>query len=181
MGFNCSGHVQGLTHRLDIFNHLTHFGDTVCLKKVIAPSLSRSHIVKGCWIGGDPMRRECVGGSYVFIKGNASTECTDTREPGRNEVVAKIAEAITHLVIRLLAFGVKGKGCRCLDLNKQHGVLVKLDGKQRYDVNRIAGCLRDVVLRGDFEWALEAEKMVEESSVWAVIDGFIGGDLRLVC
>ena len=76
------------------------------------------------------MRRECVAGSYVFIKGHASTECTDTREPGRNEVMAKIAEVITHLVIRLLALRVKGKGCWCLDFNKEHGVLIKLDGKQ---------------------------------------------------
>jgi hypothetical protein len=63
-------------------------------------------------------------------------------------------------------------------------VLVKLDGKQRDDVNRVARGLRDVVLsvlRRDFKWALDAEKMVEESSVWAVIDAFIGGELRLVC
>lgn len=39
--------IQGLTHRLNIFNHLMHFGDTFCLKKVISPSLSRSHIIKG--------------------------------------------------------------------------------------------------------------------------------------
>jgi hypothetical protein len=65
-------------------------------------------------------------------------------------------------------------------LNKEHGVLVKLDGKQRADVNRVAGGLRDVVSRRGFEWALEAEKMVEESSVWAVIDAFIGAKLRSV-
>jgi hypothetical protein len=59
-------------------------------------------------------------------------------------------------------------------------VLVKLDSKQRDDVNRVAGGLGDVVLRRDFEWALEAEKMVEDSSVWAVIDAFIGGELSLV-
>jgi hypothetical protein len=95
--------------------------------------------------------------------------------------MAKIAEEITHLVIRLLALRVKGKGCWCLDFNKEHGVLVKLDGKQRDDVNRVAGGLGDVVLRRDFEWALEAEKMVEESSVWAVIDAFVGSELSLVC
>jgi hypothetical protein len=60
-------------------------------------------------------------------------------------------------------------------------VLVKLDGKQRDDVNRVAGGLGDVVLRRDFEWALEAEKLVEESSVWAVIDSFVGGEVSLVC
>ena len=110
--------IQRLTHRLDICNHLTHFGVTVGLKKVIAPSLSRSHIVEGFGIGGNHMRRECVGGSYVFIKGHASPKCTDTREPGRNEGMTKIAEAITHLVISLLALRVKGKGGWCLDLDK---------------------------------------------------------------
>jgi len=145
---------------------------TVGLKKVIAPSLGRSHIVKGYWIRRNRTWRECVGGSYVFIKGHASTECTDTREPGRNEVMANLAEVITHLVIRLLTLRVKGKGCWCLDFNKKHGVLVKLDGKH---VNRVARGFRGVVLRRDFEWALDAEKMVEESSVWAVIDTFIGG------
>jgi hypothetical protein len=44
----------------------------------------------------------------------------------------------------------------------------------------VAGGWRDVVLRSDFEWALETEKIVEESSVWAVIDAFIGRGLRLV-
>jgi len=48
-------------------------------------------------------------------------------------------------------------------------VLVKLDGKQRDDVHRVPGGLRDVVVKRDFEWALDAETMVEESSVWAVI------------
>ena len=49
------------------------------------------------------MWREGVGGSYVFIRGHASTECIETREPRRNGVMAKIEEAITHLVIRLPA------------------------------------------------------------------------------
>ena len=94
--------------------------------------------------------------------------------------MAKIAVVITHLVIGLLALRVKGKGCWCLDFNKEHGVLVKLDGKQRDDVHLVAEDLRDVVLMRDFEWALDAEKMVEESSVGAVIDAFIAGELRLV-
>ena len=59
-------------------------------------------------------------------------------------------------------------------------MLVKLDGKQRDDVNRVAGGLGDVVLRSDFEWTLDTEKMVEESSVWAVIGALIGGELRLI-
>ena len=59
-------------------------------------------------------------------------------------------------------------------------MLVKLDGKQRDHVNRVARGLRDVVSRRDFEWALEAEKMVEESSVWAVIEAFISANLRSV-
>ncbi len=102
--------------------------------------------------------------------------------PGSRGVtrLAKIAK-VTHLVIGLLALRVEGKGRWCLDVNKEHGVLVKLDGKQRDDVNRVAGGLRDAVLRRDFEWTLDAEKMVEESSVWAVIDAFFGGELRLVC
>jgi len=95
--------------------------------------------------------------------------------------MAKIAAVITNLVICLLALRVKDNGCWCLDFNKEHGVLVKLDGKQRDDVNHVTAGLRDVVLRRDFEWTLDAEKMVEESSVWAVIDAFIGGELRLVC
>jgi hypothetical protein len=103
-----------------------------------------------------------------------------SRGVGRNEVMAKITEVITHLAIRLLAFRVQGKGCWCLDFNKEHGVFVKLDGKQRDDVNRVARGLRDVVLTRDFKWALDAEKMVEESSVWDVVDAFIGGELRLV-
>jgi hypothetical protein len=94
--------------------------------------------------------------------------------------MAKIAEAITHLAISLLALRVKGKGSWRLDFNKKHGMLVKLNGKQRDDVNRAAGGLRDVVQRSDFEWALETEKIEEESSVWAVIDAFIGGELRLI-
>ena len=58
-------------------------------------------------------------------------------------------------------------------------MLVKLDGKQRDHVNRVARGLRDVVSR-DFEWALEAEKMLEESSVWAVIEAFISANLRSI-
>ena len=109
VGFNYSSFkLQGPTRRLDIFNHLTRLNDTAGLKKVIAPSLSRSHIVKGIGIGGNHTRHECVGGSYVFIKGQSSTECADTRESGRNEVMTKIAEAVTHLVIGLLALRVKG-------------------------------------------------------------------------
>ena len=150
--------------------------DTAFLKKVIAPALSGSHIVKYYWIGGDHRRREFVGVSFVFIKGHTSTEYADTIEPGRNDVVAKIAENITHLVIRLLAPRVKGEGCWCLDFNKEYRVLVKLDGKQRDDVNRVAE-----VLRRDFKWPLDAEKMVEESSVWTIIGTFVGGKLRLVC
>ena len=56
----------------------------------------------------------------------------DTREPGRNEVsMAKIAELITYLFIRVLALGDKGKRRFCLNSNKEHRVFVKLDGKQR--------------------------------------------------
>jgi hypothetical protein len=36
-----------------------------------------------------------------------------------------------------------------------------------------------VVVRWNFEWALDSEKTVKESSVWAIIDAFIGGELRL--
>jgi hypothetical protein len=53
--------------------------------------------------------------------------------------MAMITEAITHLFIRLLALGVRGNGRWCLNFNKEHGVLVKLDGKQYDDVNRVAG------------------------------------------
>ena len=88
---------QALTHRLDIFGHLGHFCSTVGFKKVVAPTLSRSHIRKYCWIAEDN-----VCSSYVFIKGHASPECTDTMESGCNEVMAKIAEEITHMVIRFL-------------------------------------------------------------------------------
>jgi len=54
-----------------------------------------------------------VGGSYVFTKGHANTEYTDSKEQGRNEgmpVTKMVAEATTHLAIRLLALRVKGKG-----------------------------------------------------------------------
>jgi hypothetical protein len=94
--------------------------------------------------------------------------------------MAKIAEVITHLLIRLLALRYEVKGRWFLNFNKEHGVLVKLDGKQRDDVNRVSGGPRDVVLRSDFEWALEAEKMVEESSVGAIMDIFISR-FTLVC
>jgi hypothetical protein len=90
-------------------------------KEVIAPSLSRSHIVKVYRIGGDRARRVLGAATY--------TECADTMELGRNEVMAKIAEEITHLVIRSLAFRVKSRGCRWLDYNKEHRVLVRLNGK----------------------------------------------------
>jgi hypothetical protein len=44
----CSGPHR--THRPNIFGHLTYLSDTVGLKKVIAPSLNRTHIVKAYWI-----------------------------------------------------------------------------------------------------------------------------------
>jgi hypothetical protein len=78
--------------RIQIIIKYSHFNKLGCSVREVgfnrsasdtAPSLSRSHIVKGYWIGGDRMRRECVGGSHVFIKGHASTECTDPREQGR--------------------------------------------------------------------------------------------------
>lgn len=61
-------------------------------------------------------------------------------------------------------------------------MLVKLDSIERGDVTVVrhaAGGQRDVVLRLDVGWALEAEKMVEESDVWAVTRAFDVGKLRL--
>ena len=60
-------------------------------------------------------------------------------------------------------------------------MFVELISRKRDDVHRIAGCLRDVILKRGFERAFDAKKMVEELGVWAVIDTFIGGELRLVC
>ena len=57
------------------------------------------------------MRRDCVGSRYVFIKRHVSAKYADTREAGRNEVMAEIAKVITHQFVRSLALGVEGKEC----------------------------------------------------------------------
>ena len=129
----------------------------------------------------DRMRRECVGGSYVFIKDHASSECTDTREPGRNEVRAKIAEAVMHLVIRLLALREsRAKDAGALTSIKSMGCLSSSTVNDAIASIASRGGLREVVLGRDFEWTLEAENMVGESSVWSAIGAFIGDELRLV-
>ncbi len=75
--------------------------------------------------------------------------------------MAKIAEVIAHPIICLFAFRFKGKGCRWLNLDGEQGVVVEFDGELHDDVGCVARGLGNGMLRGAFEWALEAEEMVE--------------------
>ena len=170
--------AQSLTHSNDILDHLAHSSGAIGIKNVVVPSIGGSHISKELIIGGNRTRGETVRSGHVFVKSQASAKCTDTRKPGCNEGMAKIAEAIAHLLIRLLASRIEGKGSWWPDFDKEHGVLVQLDDEQRDNIDRVTACLK---LRRDFERTFDAEKMIEKSSVRAIEDGFIGGELRLAC
>jgi hypothetical protein len=156
-----------------------HSSDATGLKKVIIPFVCGSHVVKDDWIRDNGMRSKYFGSGIVFVKGQASAECADTRKPGGNELMAKISEVIAHFIIRLFAFGVKGEGCWWLDVDEEHGAqfvlrIEELDHKRRDGVERIApNRVGDAILRRDYERTIKAEKMEEESIVGARVDVFV--------
>lgn len=170
--------VQSLAHGPGILSHLAHSSNAVGLKKVVVPSVGWSHVVKKYWVGGDRRRGDSIRSSNVFVKGNASAERADSGEAGCDEVRAKIAKTIAHLIIRLLARGVQVEGRWRLDVDKEHGMLVEFHGENRDNVDCITGSPGK--LRDDFEEAFDAKNVVQESSVRPVVGALIVGELRLV-
>jgi len=164
----------------DILDHLTHSSNAIGFQDVVVPSSNWSGIIKIYWVWSNRRWCDCICGSIVFVEGDASAERANAREAGGNYAGAEIAEAIAHLIIRLLALRIRVEGPWCLDFNKENGMLVNLHGKHCDNVDCIAGGLGDVKLRDDFERTLNAKEMVQKSGVRPVVCVLIGGELRLV-
>ena len=56
-------------------------------------------------------------------------------------------------------------------------MFVQFQDEQSNNIDRVMGHIK---LRRDFERTFNAEKMVEESSVWAIVDASMVGELRLI-
>ncbi len=172
--------VQCLTHRPDILGHLTHSSNAICLEKVVVPSVGWNHIVLKIWVGGDRRRRDSICSSSVFVKRDASAERADSREAGCNKASAKIAGAIAHLIVRLLALGVEVEKGWWFDLDEENGVLVELHGEHPNNIDYATGSLGGIIMREDFERPFDAKKVVQEPLVRSVVGALIIGELRLV-
>jgi hypothetical protein len=80
------------------------------IKKVAAPSISRSHTIEKYRVDKYGGWRYDIGSGDVFIEGQVGAECADGthgRETGVDNTTTKVSEAIAHLLVRLLSFGVK--------------------------------------------------------------------------
>ena len=123
-----------LTHSLDILGHLMHSSNAVRLKNVVVPSVGWSEVV---WVGGDCRRQKSIRSSIVLVERDASPERADSWEAGRNEVSAKITEAIADLFVPLPALGVEVERGWWFALDEEHGMVIDLHSERLGHLRKI--------------------------------------------